>query len=87
MDGTFSRGYDNVFRTKATILKAFQHIRGEPGCIYVDKSIKWDYAIVCNESVTVRKVTFMNVLPYYFANHFPLKVARLSDINSNSLLF
>lgn len=43
IDGTFTSGvFDNTARTKATLVKGFQHILSEPGCYLPTNQSLWD---------------------------------------------
>lgn len=79
-DGTFTSGvFDNTARTKATVVKGFQHILSELGCnLSINQSL-WDGSAVCGSNITIRKVTFMNIMPEYSIN-FYLSYSYVSSI-------
>lgn len=79
-DGTFTTGvFDNTVRTKATVMKGFQHILSEPGCNSAVNQTIWDGSAVCSANLTIRRVTFMNILPEDSINFYPPYVSKMSN--------
>lgn len=71
--------FDSTARTKATVIKGFQHILSEPGCNLSLNESLWDGTAVCGSNLTVRKVTFMNIIPVNYTNSYPPSVARIPN--------
>lgn len=85
MDGSLTNGkIDNVIRSRATVVVSLNYILDEPGCVQTANASTWDNVAVCNQNVTVRKVTFMNILPNVYANYFPPTVWRMPKQSTES---
>ena len=85
LDGTLTNSrIDSQLRTRATIVTNLSYILDEPGCTQTSNIAMWGAVTVCNQNVTIRKVTFMNVLPVLFTNFFAPTVWRMPKLATES---
>lgn len=67
LDGSLSYAFDqNNTRTSATIVHGFPHIAfyNPTICKAPSNSTGWDGAVMCDSSVSLRRVTFTNLQKY-----------------------
>ena len=74
LDGSFSANFDGVSRSSATIVKNWPHIAEESACFDTDNTTKWDDVLLCNESITILRVMFTNLLDKNEFKSAPMKV-------------
>ncbi len=85
LDGTLTNSrIDSQLRTRATIVTNLSYILDEPGCLQASNTATWGAVAVCNQNVTIRKVTFMNYIPFRHAFNMPPKVWRMPKISNES---
>ena len=65
LDGSLSQKFDGSTRTSATIVHGFPHIKAyNPStCPAPTTSSDWDGAVMCDHTVTIRRVMFGLLLP------------------------
>lgn len=80
-DGSFSSPFNTLPRTSATIVTNFKHIASEAGCSSSNNPGLWDNALVCDQTVKIRKVKFTNLREKSIFMNTPIKIQKLSDIN------
>ena len=80
-DASLSRSFDggSASRTSATIVYGYTHLAAEAACSPSNATSKWDNALACDQSVTVRKVMFTNFINKELFQRTPMKVERIVD--------
>ena len=82
-DCSFCSKFDSLTRTNATITYGFNHIAS----YHADKCppalvpTQWDNAIICDQSITIRRVWFTNLAPFANFQSQYMMAAELADIN------
>jgi hypothetical protein len=85
LDGSLTNSrIDTQLRTRATVVSNLSYILDEPGCKQTSNTATWGGVAVCNQNITIRKVTFMNIGPVSFANFFQPTVWRTSKLTTDS---
>lgn len=82
LDGSLSGAFDGGSRTSATIFSNFAHIGAynQDVCTQSTNPAAWDNAYMCDQSVTIRRVYFTNMMdPYTFSAQF-MKAVEISTI-------
>lgn len=82
LDGSLSGAFDGGSRTSATIFSNFAHIGAynQDVCTQSPNPAAWDNAYMCDQSVTIRRVYFTNMMdPYTFSAQF-MKAVEISTI-------
>ena len=63
LDGSATNGmFDTTTRTSATIINGWPHMLQDPACKSATNSTLWDSAATCDSTVTVRQVSFNNII-------------------------
>ena len=78
LDGTFSEGLDGATRPSARIIAYYRHLRFD--CSVTTNSFTWDNAMVCNDSVPLRKISIKGVQDSYEFKGTAMKIQIISDI-------
>jgi hypothetical protein len=82
LDGSFVANFDlRTNRTAATLVNNWTHLAVEGACANATNPAVWNNAIVCDESLTIRRVLFRNLL---IANEFKsiqIKAQRIADVS------
>jgi len=87
-DCSFCSKFDSVSRTNATITYGYNHIASYHAdkCPPALNPSQWDNAIMCDQTITIRRVWFTNLAPVAnFRSQFML-AAELADINQTVAL-
>jgi hypothetical protein len=82
-DGSLSYAFDRRNRTSATIVYGYPHIAlsNPTVCPRANSSADWDDAVMCDSSVTMRRVVFTNMGTHQdFAGQM-MKTTELANIN------
>lgn len=82
LDGSLSDAFDGGDRSSATIVSNFAHIgtSNNNACLQSSTPSVWDDAYMCDQTVTIRRVFFTNLIdPYVFSTQF-MKVMEISSI-------
>jgi len=83
IDGSLSNAFDGGSRPSGTIVQSYNHIKNYeqstcPGATITDN---WDNTLMCNSSVTVRRVMFTNLVDLRLFKMQWIKVKTLNNIN------
>lgn len=62
------------------MVNALPHLVQEAACSAPSNPALWDNTIVCDQSVTIREVTFTNLVESIVFEKAPMKVQLLSDV-------
>jgi hypothetical protein len=76
--------FDNKTRTKATIVKGYNHILNENDCYSSQNSTSWDSAALCGPSVKIRKIVFMNIYPTWYIDYYPFWIGKTENATTNA---
>ena len=70
LDGSLSQKFDGISRTSATIVHGWPHIAAfnNNTCPLASNSSEWDGAVMCDPSVTIRRVIFTNMIDHQLFN-------------------
>lgn len=79
-DASFSRYFDNITRSSATIVSNFKHLADDPACKSSPTPNIWDNALVCDQSVIIRRVMFTNLQNEKLFDKIAMKVQKISSI-------
>ena len=82
LDGSLSKSFDGATRTSATIISNFAHIGAynQDVCTQSPNPDGWDNAYMCDQTVTIRRVYFTNMMdPYVFSAQY-MKAVQISTI-------
>ena len=82
LDASLSSKFDNVARTSATIVYGWNHIANynQNTCPLATNKAAWDNAIMCDQSVSIKRVVFTNLVnAQLFKDQF-IKTAELTRI-------
>lgn len=82
-DATFSKNFDTVTRTSATIVSNFKHIAADTTACKSAAAAnlsRWDSGLVCDQTVKVRRVTFTNIADTTLFNLVPMKVQKIANV-------
>lgn len=74
VDGTYSQGFDSNSRVSATIVNNFKHIADEPDCYSPGDQSIWEDTLICDPTITVRKLTFSNTQNQSLFKNTPMKI-------------
>jgi hypothetical protein len=80
-DGSLSVNFDNNTRVSSTIVHNWKHIQMESACLPSSNPSKWDNALSCDQTVTIRRVMFTNLINDFIFDKAPIKVQLLSSYN------
>ena len=84
LDGSLSASFDGyTTRKSATIVSNFAHIGANnvDTCVQAPNSALWDNAFMCNQTVTIRRVFFTNLLDKYVFNTQFMKAVEIGSID------
>ena len=82
LDGSFAMYFDSTPRASASIVSGWNHIGQHSNCTQATDNTKWDNAYMCDQSVTIRRVAFANLLVQQnFKSQF-MHVSQIADVNS-----
>jgi hypothetical protein len=82
-DASMAPVFDGITRTSATIVSNFPHIAAfeQNICLSASQPEKWENAVMCDQSATIRKIMFTNLnLPNNF-NKQAMKATVLNTFN------
>jgi len=84
LDGSFSSVFDGKNRTSGTIVWNFPHIATYNGnvCPRATNSTAWDNAVMCDQTVTLKRVLFGNIINKQLFVSQQQKAAELPTISS-----
>lgn len=84
LDASLSGSFDGTSRTSATIVSNFAHIgnSNQIACKPSSAPGEWDNAYMCDQTVTIRRVYFTNMLDSYVFNHQFMKAVEISTIET-----
>lgn len=82
LDGSFSSSFGGATRTSATIVSNFSHIAtyNQNACPQALSASDWDYAVMCDQTVTIRRVFFTNLQDTQIFNAQYMKAVELTNI-------
>jgi len=79
LDGSLSTYFDGSSRNRSTFVGNLNHFIGEEDCIS-SASSQWSDILVCEESITIRKVTFTNLQNVDLFRGVYARVQRIDSI-------
>ena len=81
-DGSFSQAFDNTSRSSATIVHGWPHIAAfnNNTCPPATNPSNWDNSVMCDSTVTVRRVIFTNMQEHQLFNAQNMKATELQAI-------
>ncbi len=84
LDGSFSSVFDGKNRTSGTIVWNFPHIATYNGnaCPRATNTAAWDNAVMCDQTVTIKRVLFGNIINKQLFVSQQQKAAELPSISS-----
>ena len=87
LDGSLSNAFDQKARTSATIVHGFPHIAlSNPNlCPPAQTPSKWDGAVMCDSSATIRRVAFTNLDKRQNFASLAMKASELANLNDSVL--
>ena len=82
LDGSFSQGFDSTSRPSGTIVHYWPHIhhKNPSVCPNATTPAKWDNAIYCDNTVSLRRVQFTNMDKWQDFKVLRMKAAELDNI-------
>lgn len=85
LDASLAASFDGntIGRTSATIVSNWPHIASyqQSRCVNSTSPAKWDNAIICDQTVTIRRIFITNALNLNDFNNQFIKVAQLNNID------
>jgi len=84
LDASFSSKFDGGSRTSATIVWGFPHIAtyNAAVCPSATSPTNWDNAVMCDQTVAIKRVLFGNIINKQLFVSQKQKAAELPTINS-----
>jgi len=81
-DGSLSQTFDGNTRSYASIVQSYNHIANYYQNVCPASAIPsvWDNSLMCNSSVTVRRVAFTNLVESRLFKAQAIKVMPINDI-------
>ena len=81
-DGSFSQLFDGTSRPSATIVHGWPHITvfNNNTCPPATNPSNWDGSVMCDSTVTVRRVIFTNMQEHQLFNAQDMKATELQAI-------
>ena len=80
-DGSLSQAFDGVARSSVTIVWGFPHLTPDPNCFAASTPTDWFDAIICDDTVKMRRVMFTNILPFEDFESVPMKAELLNSVS------
>jgi hypothetical protein len=82
-DGSLSQAFDASTRASSAIIHSYNHIASyyQNFCPPANSPSSWDNSIMCNSSVTIRRVAFTNPVDPRLFKAQGMKVMPIFDIN------
>ena len=86
LDGSLSQKFDGTSRTSATIVHGFPHIAAynQAACPAPTTAANWDGAVMCDNTITIRRVMFGLLQNAQLFNNQYIKIAELSNITATT---
>lgn len=83
LDGSFSNAFDNTNRSSGTIVHGFPHIASSNQvlCPVASSPSKWDGAVMCGPTLTLRRVAFTNLEKHQDFAAQNLRATEISTVN------
>ena len=83
IDGSLSNAFDGNSRPSGTIVQSYNHIKNykQSVCPEATTADNWDNTLMCNSSVTVRRVMFTNLVDLRLFKMQWIKIKPLNNIN------
>jgi len=82
-DASMAPVFDGINRTSGTIVSNYQHIAAfeQNHCVSATQPTKWDNTLMCDQSITIRRVMFTNLaVPNNFFQQ-PMKATVLNTFD------
>lgn len=81
LDASLSQSFSNRNRTSATIVYGYNHIANynQQHCTTATEADKWDSAVMCDQTVTIRRIYFTNIIDSYTFNNQLMKVKPITS--------
>lgn len=80
LDGSLSQTFDGTTRSSATIVHGFPHIASTNHALCPVAPSGWDDAVMCDSSVTIRRVIFTNLDDHQKFAAQTMKVTELTNV-------
>ena len=82
IDGSFSLAFDGISRSSATIVHGWPHIAAfnNNTCPFPSNSSNWDGAVMCDNTITIRRVMFTNMIEHQLFNGQNMQATEIQAI-------
>lgn len=85
LDASLAVAFDgnSISRTSATIIQNYNHIANyqQSHCVSAANTSLWDNAIICDQTIKLRRILFTNLIDLYTFNGQYMKVAPINSLN------